>query len=248
MESWFRDHNIKSFYTVQQTDSFSYGVQNMINLTGLGKLCPNMVLMGLQSNRNDNISSDEYFKTLTLCLEKKMAVGVLKLPNGCDYSGNVASEETFVEEVPNSTESKKSKKEKKTVAVYRDANGKPLPKSVVDEIQQFTGVKRSGTIDVYWLYDDGGLTLLLPYILKTRKQFASCKLRVFSLTNRPEDLNQSTIGLSNMLAKFRINYSEVEIIPDITKKALPETKAQFEEILKVTSFFYNNFCNILSVF
>jgi hypothetical protein len=29
-------------------------------------------------------------------------------------------------------------------------------------------VKRKGTIDVWWLYDDGGLTLLLPYILTTR--------------------------------------------------------------------------------
>ena len=29
--------------------------------------------------------------------------------------------------------------------------------------------KRTGTIDVWWLYDDGGLTLLLPYILTTRQ-------------------------------------------------------------------------------
>jgi hypothetical protein len=27
------------------------------------------------------------------------------------------------------------------------------------------------TIDVYWLYDDGGLTLLLPFILKMRSKF-----------------------------------------------------------------------------
>jgi hypothetical protein len=28
-----------------------------------------------------------------------------------------------------------------------------------------------GFIDVYWLYDDGGLTLLMPYILTTRKKY-----------------------------------------------------------------------------
>ena len=30
-----------------------------------------------------------------------------------------------------------------------------------------------GTIDVYWIYDDGGLTLLLPYILSTRTMYRS---------------------------------------------------------------------------
>ena len=206
----------------------------MISLTGIGKLSPNMVLFGLKSKDNESLSVEEYFKTLVMCLEKKMAVGVLKLTNGCDYSGNVKSEETFVEEVPSKTDNKKAKKEKRTVAIYRDADGKPLPKAMIDEIQQFSSHKRrNGNIDVYWLFDDGGLTLLLPYILKTRKQFANCKLRVFSLTNRPEDFNKSTINLSNMLAKFRINYSEVVIIPDITKKAQSETKAQFEDILRV---------------
>ncbi len=38
--------------------------------------------------------------------------------------------------------------------------------------------RKEGTVDVYWLYDDGGLTLLLPHILSTRAKFAryiSCK-------------------------------------------------------------------------
>ena len=45
---------------------------------------------------------------------------------------------------------------------------------------------------MWWLYDDGGLTLLLPYILTTRKQFAGCKLRVFSLANRKDELDRET--------------------------------------------------------
>jgi solute carrier family 12 sodium/potassium/chloride transporter 2 len=41
-----------------------------------------------------------------------------------------------------------------------------------------------GTIDVWWLYDDGGLTMLLPYIISTRPNWAKCKLRIFALTSR----------------------------------------------------------------
>ena len=144
----------------------------MISMTGIGKLSPNMVLMGFKASKDDFISVDEYFKTLTVVLEKKMSVGILRLPNGCDYSSKVGSEQTIVEEAANSKptpNSKQSQKEKKTMAVYRDALGRPLPKPIVDEISQFSlNYKREGVIDVYWLYDDGGLTLLLPHILQTR--------------------------------------------------------------------------------
>ena len=52
--------------------------------------------------------------------------------------------------------------------------------------------ERSGSIDVWWLYDDGGLTLLLPYILSTRMVFRQCQLRVFSLANKAEELDKET--------------------------------------------------------
>ena len=56
----------------------------------------------------------------------------------------------------------------------------------------FQAKKRKGNIDVWWLYDDGGLTLLLPYILTTRAQFAECSLRVFALANRANELDRET--------------------------------------------------------
>ena len=37
--------------------------------------------------------------------------------------------------------------------------------------------------------------------------------------------------MANLLSKFRIDYSDVTVIPDITKKAQEETKAEFREIL-----------------
>jgi hypothetical protein len=34
-------------------------------------------------------------------------------------------------------------------------------------------------IDIWWLFDDGGLTLLIPYLLSQRKYWSRCKLRIF---------------------------------------------------------------------
>lgn len=46
----------------------------------------------------------------------------------------------------------------------------------------------SGTLDVWWLYDDGGLTILLPYIISQRSTWANCKLRIFALANRHHEM------------------------------------------------------------
>ena len=56
---------------------------------------------------------------------------------------------------------------------------------------------------MWWLYDDGGLTLLLPYILTTRQQFGACNLRVFTLANRKDELDRETRNMAALLAKFR---------------------------------------------
>ena len=37
--------------------------------------------------------------------------------------------------------------------------------------------------------------------------------------------------MATLLAKFRIDYSDVIAIPDVTKKASPETKAEFEKMI-----------------
>jgi solute carrier family 12 sodium/potassium/chloride transporter 2 len=52
----------------------------------------------------------------------------------------------------------------------------------------FNKKQRKGTIDVYFLYDDGGLTMLLPHILSTRANWSHCKIRIFALTNRKQEL------------------------------------------------------------
>lgn len=84
-----------------------------------------------------------------------------------------------------------------------------------------------GTIDVWWLYDDGGLTLLLPYILTTRQNWSNCKLRIFALANRKDELDGEQRSMANLLAKFRIDYSDVIVIPDAMKKASDSSRAEF---------------------
>lgn len=58
----------------------------------------------------------------------------------------------------------------------------------IENMLIFRTKQKKGFIDVWWLYDDGGLTMLLPYIISTRQDWSSCKLRVFALANNKNEL------------------------------------------------------------
>lgn len=64
----------------------------------------------------------------------------------------------------------------------------PLPKELLDQLGIFQTCRQKGTIDVWWLFDDGGLTILIPYILSMRSQWSNCKIRIFALTNHQMEL------------------------------------------------------------
>ena len=90
--------------------------------------------------------------------------------------------------------------------------------------------------------------MLLPYILTTRQQFRNCKLRVFTLANRQDELDKETRNMAALLAKFRIEFSSVVVIPgtvqsellslvtlykipDVTKRASDASRTRLEKIL-----------------
>lgn len=72
--------------------------------------------------------------------------------------------------------------------VYSTQGGSCVPKETLDAIGIFHNKQTKGTIDVWWLYDDGGLTMLIPYIISMRSNWSNCKIRVFALTNNKMEM------------------------------------------------------------
>lgn len=129
---------------------------------------------------------------------------------------------------------RKTKKQttEKRSSLYTASNGDELPKYVIQELTQFTQKRNKAIIDVYWLYDDGGLTLLLPYIMSTRRNWESARLRVFALANKKDEIEVEMSSMASLLAKFRIDYSDLELITDITKKAEESTYYYFKDLIR----------------
>ncbi|KAG8130775.1 putative Solute carrier family 12 member 2 protein [Naja naja] len=110
---------------------------------------------------------------------------------------------------------------------------------LLDASSQFQKKQGKNYIDVWWLFDDGnwlqtkirffspplGLTLLIPYLLTTKKKWKDCKIRVFigGKINRIDH---------DRRAKFRIDFSDIMVLGDINTKPKKENIAAFEEMIE----------------
>ena len=54
VERWLHKSGIKAFYSLTRNSSFSEGVRTSLELSGLGKLSPNMMLIGFQGPNSIN--------------------------------------------------------------------------------------------------------------------------------------------------------------------------------------------------
>ncbi|PVD19572.1 hypothetical protein C0Q70_20062 [Pomacea canaliculata] len=91
--------------------------------------------------------------------------------------------------------------------------------------------KQQGTIDVWWLFDDGGLGLLVPYLLSTRKQWKNCKLRVFCAGTKRSNIDADHRQMATLLNKLRIDCSEITVVPDLRTKPKRSSYKEFEEVI-----------------
>ena len=189
VETWLKDHQVKGFYLVSQSSNHQEGVRNLIHMAGLGKLSPNVLMMGFRGDWKRDLSmTADYMQALYCAFEQRLSVTILRVRDGFDYSSQIGHEKTVTQVVkvvddnsddegqaPAELKPKVAKTRKVSTAVYRGIDGLPLQSKTMANIELFKDKKKSGFIDVWWLYDDGGLTLLLPYIMTTRKQFKVSK-------------------------------------------------------------------------
>ena len=312
-QDWLNDNHIKAFYALTRNPSFSQGAKVAIELSGLGKLSPNMMLIGFHEHWASNLmDAEEYFKTLQIGFEMHLSVGVLRINGGLDISEMAAfstddqskedeechenpasnarinrlnvddrsESKTSVDsglcdtrdatatpdpmnsnssaESPNMSASKSAhlnhgshshntmidkimrkshlKSSSEDMHIIVNCNGIPIDDGeLVSRMTQFRSKEqKKGTIDVYWLYDDGGLTCLLPHILTTRTKFQRCKLRIFFLSNKKkEELEEEALSMQQLLEKFRIEFQDVIPLNDVTKTPTKLTKEEFNDLITI---------------
>uniref|UniRef100_UPI00398EA149 solute carrier family 12 member 1 isoform X1 n=2 Tax=Pristiophorus japonicus TaxID=55135 RepID=UPI00398EA149 len=102
---------------------------------------------------------------------------------------------------------------------------------LLDASTQFQKNQGKGTIDVWWLFDDGGLTILIPYLLTTRKKWCGCKLRIF-IGGKLDSIDEEKRAMAALLGKFRIQCADIKVIGDINMKPSKESWKIFEDLIE----------------
>ena len=66
----------------------------------------------------------------------------------------------------------------------------------------------SGNIDIWWIVHDGGLLMLLPFLLKQHRTWKNCKLRIFSVAQPEDNSIQMRKDLKTFLYHLRYVFSQ----------------------------------------
>ncbi|VDD92997.1 unnamed protein product [Enterobius vermicularis] len=283
---WLNEHSIKAFYCAVANRSLKSGVQSLIQTVGLGKMQPNILLMGFKTTWLSKLETamdevKDYIGVITDAFESDMSICVFRNGNeGLDHSVNlVSSQDYFILKLPDLMLSDPqsslsddlsrgashrahrptapTKVGKPRLRPCRSAENishlhsmsprhasiasalsllkDPGAKGLTQRRTRFGTRVKDGTIDVWWLYDDGGLTLLIPYLLSSHASYLQgAKMRVFTITHNPSIVEEEREKLESLLKKFRINFEEAEVLCDEDEKPLyPETEAEHEEFMAV---------------
>ncbi|KAK5923040.1 hypothetical protein CgunFtcFv8_000046 [Champsocephalus gunnari] len=223
--AWLNQRKVKSFYRGVAAADLRSGANILLQGAGLGRIKPNVLLMGFKKDWQSDTpqAADNYIGILHDAFDLQYGVCILRLMEGLDVSHTAQSHIN-----PGFDEGHKS------TPVPSQIQTRPSSSEFIEPGPQLSTVfqKKQGkkTIDVYWLSDDGGLTLLLPYLLTRRKRWARCKVRVFvgGETEQKDEQKEKVLAL---IKKFRLGFHDVEVLPDIYQKPQLGNVHQFEDMV-----------------
>ncbi|XP_068605239.1 solute carrier family 12 member 7-like [Brachionichthys hirsutus] len=102
---------------------------------------------------------------------------------------------------------------KNFIETVREATAANQALLVAKNIDQFPGNQErlEGTIDVWWIVHDGGLLMLLPFLLSQHKVWKKCKMRIFTVAQMDDNSIQMKKDLQMFLYHLRLD-AEVEVV------------------------------------
>ncbi|XP_038139320.1 solute carrier family 12 member 1 [Cyprinodon tularosa] len=252
---WLNKKKRKAFYAAVACENFREGAETLLQAAGLGRLKPNTLMIGFKRDwRTAEAEAVQgYVGILHDAFDFEYGTAVLRMEQGMDISHIVEEEEEMLraakeqhalddEMMPNGGKAKglfrKSRKSSQQVLTTRVSVCGPPPPQVakmnerlIEASRHFKKKQPKGTTDVWWLFDDGGLTLLLPYILSTRKKWKDSKLRIF-IAGQPGRTEIDKQEMRSLLHQFRIKCSDITVIDDINVRPRDDSLKKLEDMIE----------------
>ncbi|CAJ0952102.1 unnamed protein product [Ranitomeya imitator] len=246
-QRWLIKNKTKAFYSPVHAEDLRDGAQYLMQAAGLGRMRPNTLVVGFKNNwiQSDMKDVETYINLLHDAFDFQYGVVVIRMREGLDISHLQGQEELLSSQekspgtkdiVVNVDYSKKAEAESSKPFSRKDSKGQSVALNTADQrlldaSLQFQKKQGKSTVDVWWLFDDGGLTLLIPYLLTTKKKWKDCKIRVF-IGGKINRIDHDRRAMATLLSKFRIDFSDIMVLGDINTKPKKENVAAFEEMIE----------------
>uniref|UniRef100_A0A671N2S6 Solute carrier family 12 member 1 n=1 Tax=Sinocyclocheilus anshuiensis TaxID=1608454 RepID=A0A671N2S6_9TELE len=242
IQQWLNKQKRKAFYTPVASENLQRGAEALMQASGLGRMKPNTVMLGFKRDwrtaKPQEVQSYEYleagadiietntFSSTSIAqadyvLQSTSNTSTLNTVWILSLMSPVCPEELRAFCFPSSV----------SLDVPQTSDLAKMNQRLVEASSQFKKKQDKGTIDVWWLFDDGGLTLLLPHILTTRKKWRDCRLRIF-IAGQPERIEQDKEEMQELLRKFRIKCADIKVITDINVRPSTESWKLFEDMIE----------------
>ncbi|XP_067303687.1 solute carrier family 12 member 3-like [Pseudorasbora parva] len=226
---WLNQRKVRSFYTSFIADNLKDGASNLLQASGLGKLKPNTLIMGYKMNWRDckPESLQDYVNTISGAFDSSYGLAILRMMDGLDVTDAMQSSAGRLSAIDNpafdADEVMQSEKDE------TDRNSDISDDGSSDQVRSVFQTKQGRkTIDIYWISDDGGLTLLVPYLLTRRNRWKKCKIRVFILGDQ-ETMKEDRKDMKMLLKRFRLEFEDIVVITDVDKAPTPKNWQRCEE-------------------
>merc|ERR1719320_1210115 len=200
---------VKGFFEAVIAKSLQEGAQMHTQLAGLGRLKPNVIVLGFKENWKERLvldaitaekpnaeAGDEIF---SIGKKKGLLKDQKQVTQLSEYVGVIKN--AFVMRLG--------------VMICRSLQKASWEaKSIYDFNESVDFENGNGTIDIWWLVDDGGLTVLIPHLLSNFKFFKSpnnTPIRLMTVVEDEAQWSLPLVTMQKMIKQFRLNMEVIAV-------------------------------------
>eukprot|EP00941_MAST-03F_sp_MAST-3F-sp1_P001987 g1987.t1 len=204
---------------VTKHSGFCDGFSQLMQLSGLGKLRPNTVILGFKKRKLKGEKENDANVKAGLEPSDDDYVQIIHDSICCGYGVAVVRDDDRTLDVDMCSST--------TVPTW--SSWLLGDRSMISAAQR---VKRGEAfIDVWWLSDDGGLTMLLPYLLSQSFQWQDHQLRVWVLEEKPQ--NKQNLSTKSSFTNFQESSGDASAGLAESDKVQQQLEPEFKDIVDI---------------
>ncbi|XP_025413085.1 bumetanide-sensitive sodium-(potassium)-chloride cotransporter-like isoform X2 [Sipha flava] len=225
---WLKKSKIKSLYIILDNTDLDVAT-HMVHGCGHGQIRTNIVLVGYKSDWLNCPYED--LRTYLNIFNVANMNGIATIIARVSSTDGCKKQNLIVQNLKNL----KNKEDPYKTSNQNNPNHQKVSDCFVNikdcEFLFVNKKKRAyGTVDVWWLYNDGGLALILACILQSSSTWKNCKFRIFGVTDKIECLTKEKIKLKQLLSMYRVHFDYLDVI--LTSTTDPTTMTYFTTLLE----------------